>query len=172
MTDLAALMSQDHDWLTAVFADFRKSAGGEAWKLFSQFESGLRAHIDKEEQILFPPFEERTGTCASGPTAIMRVEHEQIKQLLQSIRQEIDRGRRRGYMRVPETGRMQAFIVDETDRDAVNKSVKQLADVLHPHHHKEEEIVYLWLQRTSTEAERVVLAERMQSPPPGRDGRS
>ena len=44
--------------------------------LFSQFDTGVRAHIAWEEEILFPPFEEKTG---------MRMEHQQIKQLLQTI---------------------------------------------------------------------------------------
>ena len=167
MTDVAEFMSQDHDRLDAIFANFHKeSDGGRAQELFSQFESGLRAHIAWEEEILFPPFEERTGLRDSGPTAVMRSEHQRIKQLLQSIREVVDRGGRLLYLRVPETGRVQT-IRRGIDRGRVDASANELLAVLVPHNHKEEQVLYLWLDRTFSEGERSALLDRIQSPPLG-----
>lgn len=171
MTDIGTLMNHDHDRLGAIFADFCKSRGGRLMRLFSQFESGLRAHIAWEEEILFPPFEARTAMEDSVPTAVMRAEHERIKQLLQSIREQIDRGCQRVHLRVPETGRVQTFIRDEIDRAAMNKSAKNLLDLLVPHHHKEDRAFYLSLERILNEEQRQALVDRMQSPPPGTEDR-
>ncbi|MBI2828077.1 MAG: hemerythrin domain-containing protein [Acidobacteria bacterium] len=163
MTDISEFMSQDHDRLDAIFANFRKnSAGGQAKQLFSQFESGLRAHIAWEEEILFPPFEERIGMRDSGPTAVMRVEHRRIKELLRSIRDGIDGGRQ-VFLRVPETGRLQPITIK--DRTGVDASANDLKDVLQAHNHKEAQILYLWLERTLADGERSALLGRIQSLP-------
>lgn len=167
MTDIVEFMSRDHDRLDTIFADFRnKSDRGEAKQLFSQFESGLRAHIAWEEEILFPPFEERIGLRDSGPTAVMRAEHQRMKELLQSIRRGIDGGRK-VYMRVPETGHMQSITIK--DGTGVEASANDLQDVLLTHKHKEEQILYVWLERTLAEGERSVLLGRIQSPPGTRE---
>jgi iron-sulfur cluster repair protein YtfE (RIC family) len=39
----------------------------------------LFRHIHIEDDILFPAFEERTGMRDTGPTAVMRAEHVEIK---------------------------------------------------------------------------------------------
>lgn len=167
MTDIAEFMSRDHQRLDGIFADFHKeSDGARARRLFSQFESGLSAHIAWEEEILFPPFEERTGMKESGPTAVMRVEHQRIRELLQSIREAIAGGDRRVYLRVPETGQLQSITVKgEIDRERVAASANDLVDVLLAHNYKEEQVLYLWLNRTLAEGERSALLNRIQSPP-------
>jgi regulator of cell morphogenesis and NO signaling len=83
-------LSWDHDRLDALEqAAFRKRAAGElhaACELYAAFAAGLRRHIGFEEEILFPAFEERTGfPPTAGPTAVMRVEHREIQELLQRI---------------------------------------------------------------------------------------
>ena len=169
MTDIAQFMSQDHERLDAIFADFHNEPdGGRAKKLFSRFESGLRAHIGWEEDMLFPPFEERTGMRDSGPTVVMRVEHQQIKELLQSIREGIEGRTRQISMYVPETGRQQTVTVKEkADRRTVKASAKRLVDVLLAHNDKEERMLYAWVNRTLEEGERSAFLKRMQSPSPG-----
>ncbi len=167
MTEIAALMSKDHDRLDAIFADFRKSGGGRAlMQLFSQFESGLRAHMTWEEEILFPAVEQRTGTKDSGSTTAMRAEHERIKQLLQSLRDEIDRGCQRIHMPVPETGSVQTITAYTFDRAAMNKSAKNLMEVLVPHRQKEGGALYVSLEGTLTEAERVALIDQIHAARP------
>ena len=170
MTGIAALMSQNRDRLDTIFADFRKARGEKAMYLFSQFESGLRAHMAWEEEILFPSFEERAGMNHSDPMAVMRVEHERIRELLLAIKQEIDRGCRRIQIRVPETGARQTIITDNINRDAMNASAKDLLNVLGPHNDQEESVLYLSLERILTEQEQLALIERMQVPLPDAQG--
>ncbi|MDX2470622.1 MAG: hemerythrin domain-containing protein [SAR324 cluster bacterium] len=45
-----------------------------------------RAHFQLEETILFPAFEEATQ-MTGGPTAVMRMEHDQMRDLLNRIEQ-------------------------------------------------------------------------------------
>jgi hemerythrin-like domain-containing protein len=50
-------------------------------ELFEQYDAALRRHIAMEEEVLFPALEELMGTT-EGPTAFLRGEHEQIRELL------------------------------------------------------------------------------------------
>ncbi len=49
----------------------------------AEFALGLRRHIRMEEQILFPALEQRTGMQGMGPTAVMRMEHREIENVLE-----------------------------------------------------------------------------------------
>lgn len=165
MTNIAEFMSHDHQRLDGLFAEFHKESNAQrAQQLFSQYESGLRAHIVWEEEILFPPFEVGTGMKDSGPTAVMRTEHQRIRELLQSIRDAIVGSERQVYLRVPETGQLQAITVKGViDRQRVEASANVLLDVLETHNSKEEQVLYLWLDRTLAEGERSALLHRIQS---------
>jgi len=130
-------MSQDHDRLDAIFAEFcREPDAGKAKELFLQFDTGLRAHIDWEEEILFPHFEDRTGMRDSGPTAVMRIEHQQIKQYLQTISETIG----------------------ENDP---GESVNALINLLTAHNKKEENILYPWMDQTLSEVESLALLDQI-----------
>jgi len=48
------------------------------------FDRRQRRHFDIEEQLMFPAFEQATG-MTSGPTAVMRMEHEQMRGLLEQM---------------------------------------------------------------------------------------
>ena len=83
-------LSWDHDRLEAIEeAAFRKRAVGDlqgAYELYAGFAAGLRRHIGFEEELLFPALEEHTGfPPTAGPTAVMRAEHSEIKELLDRI---------------------------------------------------------------------------------------
>ena len=56
---------QRGDWMAAASA-------------FMRFQTQMAAHFDAEEGLLFPAFEEATGSSA-GPTEMMRYEHEQMR---------------------------------------------------------------------------------------------
>ena len=83
-------LSWDHDRLDALEeAAFGKRAAGDlasAYELYAEFAAGLKRHIGFEEEILFPAFEERAGfPPTAGPTAVMRAEHREIRELLDRI---------------------------------------------------------------------------------------
>lgn len=84
MAAIRDLMTGDHrrcDDLFVVAEKLALDAGGpaaaDAWESFGRM---LFAHFEAEETILFPAFEDRTG-IRSGPTATMRLEHEQMREL-------------------------------------------------------------------------------------------
>jgi hemerythrin-like domain-containing protein len=52
-----------------------------SWETFDRLQ---RHHLDMEEQVMFPAFEEATG-MTSGPTMIMRMEHDQMRGLLEQM---------------------------------------------------------------------------------------
>ena len=55
---------------------------GAAGAAFETFRAAITRHIAAEEDVLFPAFERATGRSSlGGPTEIMRVEHEQLREL-------------------------------------------------------------------------------------------
>jgi hemerythrin-like domain-containing protein len=54
-------------------------------ELMRSFIWNMELHFAREETILFPAFEEQTGMTTSGPTQVMRMEHEQIRGVLKEI---------------------------------------------------------------------------------------
>jgi len=48
---------------------------------FQQFHAAMERHFQQEEQELFPAFEEASGMFM-GPTRVMRLEHQQMRETL------------------------------------------------------------------------------------------
>ena len=87
---ISEALGWDHDRLDGLDheADRNWKAGDarEGARLHARFAFGLRRHIRYEENVLFPEFERRSGLPADhGPTAVMRVEHRAIEQLLDDL---------------------------------------------------------------------------------------
>lgn len=59
-------------------ADWEKAAAD-----FVRFRDSVLRHFEAEESVLFPAFEARTG-MTHGPTAVMRSEHAQIRELMEA----------------------------------------------------------------------------------------
>lgn len=55
------------------------AAAQAAWQAFSR---RMHRHLSWEEDVLFPAVEAATGMSGMGPTAIMRSEHEQMRQVM------------------------------------------------------------------------------------------
>lgn len=66
----------------AAILDDQKSLGKE---LIEAFILNMGRHFDMEEKIFFPAFEERTG-MTQGPTQVMRMEHQQMKNVLAQMK--------------------------------------------------------------------------------------
>jgi iron-sulfur cluster repair protein YtfE (RIC family) len=83
------LLVDDHRRLDDLLADAKRALAAAdartAAALFAEFRDGLEAHIVAEEHVLFPLFEELTGTSGGGPTHVMRMEHADIRKLLAEI---------------------------------------------------------------------------------------
>src|SRR5690348_10381703 len=77
--------AHDHDRLDQLLEDYvsKKTADGDrAVECFREFKDGLERHMTWEEELLFPLWETKTGMRDSGPTVVMRREHQQIREFL------------------------------------------------------------------------------------------
>ena len=93
---LAAFFTQDHRDCDSRWADVEELLDTEdvetarpAWK---KFNDSTRRHLDMEEQVLFPAFDAKSGMGAGGPTAMMKMEHQQMRGLLDQIGEAMDAG--------------------------------------------------------------------------------
>lgn len=93
---LAEFFEQDHRDCDARWADVEElldtqdiEAARPAWK---SYRAGMQRHIAMEEEVLFPAFEKASGVHEGGPTAVMRLEHDQIRTLLGEIDETIEAG--------------------------------------------------------------------------------
>ena len=65
----------------ASIAEGNWEKGVQQWQDFAQ---ELEKHFSREENILFPEFEVETGSVG-GPTQMMRMEHEQMRALVNEV---------------------------------------------------------------------------------------
>jgi len=138
----------DHDRLDGMFKDFQrhKLIDPEAARAcLEEFSETLRRHIAWEEEILFGIFERRNGVHAGGPTHVMRREHQDILKHLDAILDKFDAG------------------------DAESGYHEQmLLNILAVHSLKEEQVLYPWIDRLLTDAERTNVFTRMKEYSPKR----
>jgi len=67
-----------------------------------EFSKAMFHHLEREELILFPAFEERTG-MTEGPTQMMRMEHNQMRQLIEQLNKAIIAEDERKFFGLSET---------------------------------------------------------------------
>lgn len=132
---ISEFMCMDHDRLGNIFERYKApnlTGMDRVRRLFLDFEAGLQMHIVWEEDILFPIFEQETGIRDAGPTAVMRMEHRHIKNLLEKIGEKLRAGELSG--------------IDEAEIE--------LLDILESHNQKEEHILYPAIDNLATEQEK------------------
>ena len=61
----------------------------EGWQ---RFDRDFRRHLAQEEALLFPAVEAVTGMLDAGPTHVMRLEHEQMRAVLDQMVAAAERG--------------------------------------------------------------------------------
>ncbi len=92
MDTIRGLLGDHHRQCDELFAAIEQAVEAQAWDRaadgFAGFAKSMRQHFDAEEAILFPAFEARTG-MTMGPTAVMRSEHAQIRELLEAAAEAI-----------------------------------------------------------------------------------
>lgn len=62
-----------------------------AGQIWPTFKAAMLRHFAYEEEVLFPAFEAATG-MTQGPTAVMRMEHGQMRGLMNQMQALIDAG--------------------------------------------------------------------------------
>lgn len=124
---------EDHQRLDKLFQEYQGKRNHDlvaAKELFEKFRSGLERHILWEEGILFPLFESKSGMHGTGPTMVMRMEHEEIKTKLKEMAEKLAAGD--ANTQVEESG---------------------LLFILTQHNQKEENILYPTIDRTLEDSE-------------------
>jgi iron-sulfur cluster repair protein YtfE (RIC family) len=136
MTDFPEYMTNKHRHCDGIFsqAESAASAGNwpetdSQWQLFCQ---ELELHLQAEETILFPKFEEATG-MTSGPTQVMRMEHQQMRALISDINQSLA----------------------HKDKDEFLAGTETLMILMQQHNMKEEMMLYPMSAQQIPEAQRV-----------------
>ncbi|MBU1365866.1 MAG: hemerythrin domain-containing protein [Gammaproteobacteria bacterium] len=85
MTTIRSFMTEDHRRCDDLFAEAEQAVSKGNLELalvaFGHFRSAMLAHFASEEKTLFPTFEAQTG-MRQGPTQVMRMEHEQLRGLM------------------------------------------------------------------------------------------
>ena len=111
----------------------------EASPVFTQAYDNFAKHFEWEESTLFPAFEDKTGMNA-GPTQVMRMEHERIKQILEELK---------GYLQ-------------DNNKDKFLGLSESFMILVQQHNMKEEQMLYAMMDRVFG-AESDALVEKLNS---------
>lgn len=88
MSQISQYMTQDHRACDERFASAEEAVSTQDWESaatqFEGFQQAMERHLGMEEEILFPEFEQATGNTM-GPTQMMRMEHEQMRDLIRQL---------------------------------------------------------------------------------------
>ncbi len=106
MSTFSSYLSEDHHRCDELFAAAEAMAEKGDWDgaeaAHQQFLASMRRHFAMEEEVLFPAFEAATGSTM-GPTAVMRHEHEQMRQLFSEMDQALETQQVDDYLGATET---------------------------------------------------------------------
>lgn len=106
MDSIQETMTDDHRRCDDLFAESEEFVANDSWDAgasrFEEFAAALERHFRMEEEVLFPRFEESTGTTG-GPTEVMRSEHAQMRLLLEDLAESVGNRDSEGYLGHAET---------------------------------------------------------------------
>lgn len=128
-------LRQHHQHCDELFSIVEQSAANHDWDSgpgvgpLLAFIAEMERHFQCEEDLLFPAFEAATG-MSQGPTQVMRMEHQQMRALMQQMQEAW-------------TAR---------DGDAFSGAAETLLILMQQHNMKEENILYPMCDRTVAEA--------------------
>ncbi len=130
MASINDYMMQDHAACDARFERAADAARSANWAAL-QSEAGafldhIALHIELEEDLLFPAFEEDAGMSSGGPTETMRSEHQQMQPMFAQMREAAESRDAAAYLGMAQT----------------------LHDLLQQHNMKEEQMMYPMLDQS------------------------
>jgi regulator of cell morphogenesis and NO signaling len=88
--NIKAFFESDHERLDQLFMNYLNLKNGShsrAQEYFVQFKYGLQRHMQWEEEIVFPLFEDKTDM--DGTLRVMRMEHRKIRELLEVLHEKV-----------------------------------------------------------------------------------
>ncbi|SNZ15772.1 hemerythrin domain-containing protein [Hydrogenobacter hydrogenophilus] len=99
-------LTQEHRECDELYAEVESLLQEDNWEraleAFKAFKDATLLHFKKEEDILFPAFEETTG-MVMGPTQVMRMEHAQAKELIERMEKAIKERDKKSFLSLGET---------------------------------------------------------------------
>ena len=106
MTTIRNFMTDDHRRCDDYFAEAEQAIAKKnlaaARAAFGHFRGAVLAHFDSEEKTLFPTFEAKTG-MTMGPTQVMRMEHTQMRALLDEAVDALEQDNADDYLGLADT---------------------------------------------------------------------
>ena len=137
MITIKEYLTSEHSRCDNYFATMEDNASKslkDAKTSFEAFRDATEKHFQKEERVMFEEFEQKTG-MTQGPTAMMRHEHTQMRNLMQQMGEAID----------------------ADDKDRFFSLSETLMILLQQHNMKEEQMLYpMAQQHLSAESDKVV----------------
>ncbi|MDD5158308.1 hemerythrin domain-containing protein [Sulfurimonas sp.] len=137
MSSIKEYLSADHSRCDELFANMEDAvsksidSAEDAYKLFAE---ATERHFQMEERVMFMEFEQKTG-MTQGPTAMMRHEHSQMRNLLKEM----------------------GSAIEAKDRDKFFGYSETLMVLMQQHNMKEEQMLYTMAQQhLSAESDRIV----------------
>ncbi len=151
MTRLAAALTEHHRLCDELFESASEAAEAGDWPALrtrlAALSDALARHFAFEEETLFPAFEAATG-MHEGPSAVMRLEHAHMRNLLQGL----------------------AAASPEHDPDGCRAELDNLFVMLQQHNAKEEGMLYPACEQHLESAQLDALAEEAAQLSPAAPG--
>jgi len=122
---LAEFFTGDHRSCDELWTRVEAASAESIAAAWRRFDASLRSHLAMEEEVLFPAFEAATGMTDSGPTFVMRMEHDQMRGMLDQMGAALARG----------------------DHDALLDQGDTLLMLIQQHNQKEEGMLYPMSER-------------------------
>jgi len=137
VSSIKEYLTNDHRACDEVFAQMEEKANNslsDAKELTEAFIADMERHFQREERVMFPEFESKTG-MVNGPTEMMRQEHSQMRNLMQQL----------------------LGAIENSDKDKFFGLSETLMILLQQHNMKEEQMLYTMAQQhLSADADRIV----------------
>lgn len=103
---VSAYLTQDHRDCDEVFAELENlvinSDFTAAKDKYETFYEVMEKHFQMEEKVMFPQFEQITGMTA-GPTQVMRMEHEQMRNVMGQMMEDLSNEDKNHFLGLSET---------------------------------------------------------------------
>ena len=137
MTSIPEFMTAKHRECDELFTEAEAAVAIADWSLalkkWQGFVLELTMHFSQEEETLFPKFEQATGMTES-PTQVMRMEHQQMRALVQDLDNALAAKDKDNYLGLSET----------------------LMVMMQQHNMKEEMMLYPMMEQNVADGEQII----------------
>lgn len=137
MDTISDIMTHHHRACDELFSNMENAVSSGDWdsadSAWKEFQGNILNHFASEEETLFPAFEDVTGN-SQGPTMVMKMEHEQMRSLLDGLKQAMEERHAEQVLGVADT----------------------LMMMIQQHNMKEEQILYPMIDQALSPAEPII----------------